>query len=136
MRFHRNEIVRLCVAPAALGLALAAGGCGSGDGGGGTAAPLQITGTVKNTTSGAVLSGYTVSFDASKTETAATSATGAFTLTVPRADVSGTDTLTLTDPSGVLVDKVSLPASSKTSLTYNAGALDVSPPSAPFVVHQ
>ena len=120
-------------------LTIALAGCGGGGGGGNssgpTLGPLVLAGSVQRTPAGAPLSGYTVTFDQNAAQnsklTATTDANGTFSLSVPRAAVTGTDTLTVTDPSGLLVDTVTVPANTTILATYDAGTLNVSPPTPP-----
>ncbi len=127
----KQKLCLLCVP----GLVAALAGCGGSSGGDGGSAPalgpLQLTGAVQQAPAGAALNGYIVLFDQSPKVAATTDANGTFTLSVPRAAVTGKDTLSITDPSGALVDTVVVPANTTTLTNFDAGTINVSPPGAP-----
>ena len=119
------------------GLALLLAGCGGGGGSSSTPTPspvlgpLLVTGAVQQTPAGSAQSGYVVTFDGNPKLTATTDANGAFTLSVPRASVTGKDSLSVSNPGGMLVDALPVPANTMTLGSYDTGTLNVSPPGAP-----
>ena len=114
-------------------LALVTAGCGGGGGGGGegggsTSIPsVIIHGTLFSTTANAVIVGYTVRFG-STGPSGVTNTQGAFSFSVPKTDITGSDVLYILDGSGT-------PISTQTvNLNTDAGAvgtISVGPPGVP-----
>jgi hypothetical protein len=109
------------------------GGSSSGGGGGGGSSTSQVfSGTATDTTTNTPAIGYTVRFDGSGPTTTTTS-TGTFSLTVPASDITGSDTLSLLNSIGNVVDTVQITqetnGQSGISLTFGP------PTPPPLVIH-
>jgi hypothetical protein len=110
----------------ALVAALALAGCGGGGNGSGN---RTLNGTFLDANS-APLAGDTVIYDkdTAGTQTTITDAQGRYRLVIPHAAITGSDTLTFSDPQGHLIDVVTVTIHTdiaSTSLTT------VAPPSPP-----
>jgi hypothetical protein len=93
-------------------------GCGGGGNSGGSAPAPQtttFTGTVLNS-SGSPVAGASIVFDNIGPVSTVTNNQGQFTLTVPNADITGTDTLTAFTSQGILLQMQNLTASTSVTI--------------------
>ncbi len=104
-----KETLARTLALTALPLALLPAGCGGGSNSTGNNSPvvqtLTLTGTVSSLASGAAV-GDTVVFDGNNALSAVTNGQGQFTLTLPASNVTGNDTLTVSNSQGVVLETV------------------------------
>ena len=107
---------------------LAGCGGGGGGGGGGTSGPLPATliGTI-DATAGAPAAGYSVHFGLLSTTT---SSSGAFSFSFDAAQISGTQTLTIYDTTGALVDQETVTINASGG-QQTVGPFNVGPPPPP-----
>jgi len=114
-------------------VSLALAGCG---GGGGTPPPDTLSGQV-STSAGPVGAGYTVLFDNSASYEGVTTATGAYTITVPVSAITGNDTVWVVNPSSTVVGTqpvaTALSTAGSVAVTQNVLLVGSPPPVAPLV---
>lgn len=120
-RWDRTGVAALAVAMTIGTVALSGCGGGGGGGGGGSTGPTSytITGTILN--SGAADPGITVKFDANSSISAVTDSSGKFTLTVPKAAITGSDYVAIYAASGTVNKSVTETA----GVPANLGTIDV-----------
>jgi hypothetical protein len=129
-RARRSPLLALLVLP----LFVLAGCSGGGGGGGsspGTGSSVTITGKVQGT-SGNPLEGFVVVYDHVPALKGTSDSKGAIKIVIPVSGITGSDTLSVFDPSGNLAAVVHI-SPSASSPTYIAPPLTVGPPPPPPV---
>ena len=116
----KETFVRTLPPAALLAVLLPLAGCGGGSNTGGAALPvvrtLTLSGTV-NAGGGGAAAGDTVVFDGNRALSAVTNGQGQFTLTLPASDVTGSDTLTVFDSQGALLQTQTVTSTAPVTIT-------------------